>query len=83
MRLDAVPLSLGEQLACDPADVVTQSRLPFRSYQYLAVAPPMVASVTWLPVYRRLVVWPFFTSLVTLPARMVLSPSSFTGSSKV
>src|SRR6266545_1733266 len=65
MRFDAVPPALGEQFALEPAEVVTQSRLPVGSYQYLAVAAPMVASV------------------VRLPARMVLSPSSFAGSSKV
>src|SRR6266511_3948300 len=54
MRFDAVPPALGEQFALEPAEVVTQSRLPVGSYQYLAVA-----------------------------ARMVLSPSSFAGSSKV
>jgi hypothetical protein len=52
-------------------------------YQYLAVAPPVVASLSWSAWYLRVVVTPLFVSVVTLPARIVVSPSSWAGWSMV
>jgi hypothetical protein len=39
--------------------------------------------VSWLPVYRWVVVMPFLIRVVTLPARIVLSPSCPLGSSSL
>ena len=53
-----------------------QSRSPSGVYQYLAVTPPAVASLSWSAWYLRVDVTPFFVSVVTFPARIVVSPSS-------